>query len=76
MQRRYGPEERVPANKDISDKAADCNRHPISQEGDDRRQGPSSAMKLLEKSRQTITLWSCVYNLKCHTAEELKRKES
>ena len=60
MQRRYRPEERVPANKAIFDKAADCDRHPILKKGMVAAQGPASAMKLLGKSQQSITLWSCV----------------
>jgi len=69
MQRRYGPEERVPANKAISAKAADCDRHPILKKEMVAAQGPASAMKILEKSQQTITLWSCVYDLKRLTME-------
>ena len=69
MQRRYRPEERVPANKAISDKSVDCDRHPILKKGMPDVWGPASAMKLLEKSQQTITLWSCVYDLKRLTME-------
>ena len=69
MQRRYRPEERVPANKAISFKAADWNRHPILKKGMADVRSPASAMKLLEKSQQPITLWSCVYDLKRLTME-------
>jgi len=56
-------------NSPFSFKAADCNRHPILKKGMPDVRGPASAMKLLEKSQQTITLWSCVYDLKRLTME-------
>ena len=56
-------------NFPLSFKAADCNRHPILKKGMTDVRGPASAMKLLEKSQQTITLWSCVYDLKRLTME-------
>ena len=56
-------------NFPLSFKAADCNRHPILKKGMADVRGPASAMKLLEKSQQTITLWSCVYDLKRLTME-------
>ncbi|MEC9124071.1 MAG: hypothetical protein VX969_07995, partial [Verrucomicrobiota bacterium] len=53
----------------LSFKAADCNRHHIIKKGMTDVRGPASAMKLLEKSQQPITLWSCVYDLKRLTME-------
>ena len=52
----------------LSFKAADCNRHPILKKGmTDVRVGFRD--EALEKSQQTITLWSCVYDLKRLTME-------
>ena len=56
-------------NFPLSFKAVDCNRHPILKKGMADVRGPASAMKLLEKSQQPITLWSCVYDLKRLTME-------
>lgn len=51
-------------NFPLSFKAADCDRYPILKKGMEDVRGSASAMKLLEKAKQSTSLWSSVYDLK------------